>query len=130
MSNDTADRQRQKINEFLQLLPVTIEIAGLTHAEAGKYFNEGILEIRANNLRNAFKFARQLKADPDIAKLLQLLPIAIELAGLPKAEPGKHFNEGQMEVRANALRNAFKAAHQLALGIARTESEQASGSGG
>jgi hypothetical protein len=37
------DRQRQKISEFLQLLPLTLAIAGLPDAEHGKYFNEGHL---------------------------------------------------------------------------------------
>jgi hypothetical protein len=60
MSNEPIDRQQQKINEFLRLLPLTIEIAGLPHAEPGKYYNEGQMDIRATTLRNAFKVARQL----------------------------------------------------------------------
>ena len=35
MSTDTADRQQQKANEFLRLLPLTIELAGLPHSEHG-----------------------------------------------------------------------------------------------
>jgi hypothetical protein len=54
------DRQRQKISEFLQLLPLTLAIAGLPDAEHGKYFNEGQLEVRATAIRNAYKQARQL----------------------------------------------------------------------
>lgn len=54
------DRQRQKINEFMQLLPLTMAIAGLPDAEHGKYFNEGQLELRATALRTAYKHARQL----------------------------------------------------------------------
>jgi hypothetical protein len=60
MSNDTSERQQQKINEFLRLLPVTLEIAGLPRAQVGQHFNEGQMEVRANTLRNAYKFARQL----------------------------------------------------------------------
>jgi hypothetical protein len=60
MSNDAADRQRQKINEFMQMLPLTLAIAGLPDAEAGRHFNEGQMEVRANTIRNAFKSARQL----------------------------------------------------------------------
>ena len=54
-----ADRQR-KVAEFMQLLPLTLAIAGLPHGELGKYFNEGQMEVRANALRAAYKHARQL----------------------------------------------------------------------
>jgi hypothetical protein len=57
------DRQRQKINEFMQLLPLTLAIAGLPDAEHGKYFNEGQLDVRATAIRNAYKQARQLILD-------------------------------------------------------------------
>ena len=57
------DRQQQKINEFLRLLPLTVEIAGLPHAEAGRHFNEGQMEVRVSTLRLAYKFARQLVLD-------------------------------------------------------------------
>ena len=57
------DRQQQKINEFLRLLPLTVEIAGLPHAEAGRHFNEGQMEVRATTLRLAYKFARQIALD-------------------------------------------------------------------
>ena len=57
------DRQQQKINEFMRLLPLTLEIAGLPHAEAGRHFNEGQMEVRATTLRLAYKFARQVVLD-------------------------------------------------------------------
>jgi hypothetical protein len=60
MSNEAVDRQQQKINEFLRLLPLTVELAGLPQADHGRYFNEGQLELRANSLRQAYKFARQM----------------------------------------------------------------------
>jgi hypothetical protein len=60
MSAEGFDRQQQKINEFLRLLPLTTAIAGLADAEHGKYFNEAQLELRANALRAAYKYARQL----------------------------------------------------------------------
>ena len=63
MSTEGLDRQQQKINEFLRLLPLTIEIAGLPSGELGKYFSEAQLELRANNLRAAYKYARQLVLD-------------------------------------------------------------------
>ncbi len=57
------DRQQQKINEFMRLLPLTLEIAGLPHSELGRHFNEGQMEVRAATLRLAYKFARQLVLD-------------------------------------------------------------------
>jgi hypothetical protein len=63
MSSETApspDKQRQKINEFMSMLPLTLAIAGLPQGEHGKYFNEGQLETRANAIRTAFKHARQM----------------------------------------------------------------------
>jgi hypothetical protein len=60
MSTEGIDRQQQKINEFLRLLPVTVEIAGLPHGDAGKYFTPEQMELRANSLRSAYKAARQL----------------------------------------------------------------------
>ncbi len=57
------DRQRQKINEFLQLLPLTLAVAGLPQVEAGRHLNEGQMEVRAGAIRNAYKLARQLLLD-------------------------------------------------------------------
>jgi hypothetical protein len=63
MTNEAADRQQQKINEFLRLLPLTTVIAGLPDAEIGKHFNEGQLEARAMTLKTAYKVARQFILD-------------------------------------------------------------------
>ncbi len=52
-------------------------------------------------------------------EFMSLLPLTLELAGLPKSEPGRQFNEGQMEVRVTVIRNAFKMAKQLLLEIAK-----------
>ena len=65
MSTDAAsagDRQR-KINEFLQILPLTTAIAGLPVVEAHKHLNEGQMEVRATAIRNAYKIARSLLLD-------------------------------------------------------------------
>jgi hypothetical protein len=60
MGTEGVDRQQQKVSEFLRLLPLTLEIAGLPHAEAGRHFNEGQMEVRAGTIRMAYKMARQL----------------------------------------------------------------------
>jgi hypothetical protein len=63
MSNDPVDQQRRNVNEFMQLLPLTLAIAGLPDAEHGKHFNEGQMEVRVSTIRNAYKQARQLLKD-------------------------------------------------------------------
>jgi len=63
MGAEGVDRQQQKVAEFLRLLPLTAEIAGLPHSELNKYFNEGQMEVRAAALRTAYKMARQLILD-------------------------------------------------------------------
>ena len=60
MSAEGVDRQQQKINEFLRLLPLTLAIAGLPVAEQGKHYNEGQMEMRGSTLRLAYKIARQV----------------------------------------------------------------------
>ena len=63
MSSEGVDRAQQKVAEFLRLLPLTMEVAGLPRAEPGKHFNEGQMEIRATAIRNAYKLARGLLLD-------------------------------------------------------------------
>jgi hypothetical protein len=63
MSTDAADRQQIKVKEFMQLLPLTLAVAGLPGAGEGKYFNEGQMENRAANLKLAYKVARALILD-------------------------------------------------------------------
>lgn len=62
MSAD-ADRQQAKMKEFMSLLPLTLELAGLTRAEPGKPFTEGQMDVRVITIRNAYKLARQLVID-------------------------------------------------------------------
>jgi hypothetical protein len=63
MSNDPVDQQRRNVSEFMQMLPLTLAIAGLPDAEAGRHFNEGQMDVRATTIRNAYKVARQLLKD-------------------------------------------------------------------
>ncbi len=58
-----ASLTQQRMSEFMKLLPLTLEIAGLPKSELGRYFNEGQMEIRTNTLRVAYKMARQLLLD-------------------------------------------------------------------
>ena len=61
MSTDANLQQSQsKQKEFMQLLPLITEVAGLPHAEAGRHFTPEQMEARATTLKNAYKIARQL----------------------------------------------------------------------
>ena len=63
MSPEGADRQQQRVREFMSLLPLTLDLAGLPRAEAGRYFTEGQIEARATTIRTAYKIARQIVLD-------------------------------------------------------------------
>jgi hypothetical protein len=63
MSPDQSNIQQARMKEFMQLLPLTIEIAGLARAEHGKQFTEGQLEVRVTMLKNSFKLAKQMLID-------------------------------------------------------------------
>jgi hypothetical protein len=56
----TNSAQQQKQREFMSLLTLTLEIAGLPAPEPGKYHTEGQMEARATSIRAAYKIARQL----------------------------------------------------------------------
>ncbi len=56
-------QQQQKQREFMSLLPLTVEIAGMPHAEISKLMTEGQMEARMSSLKSAYKYARQLMAD-------------------------------------------------------------------
>ncbi len=60
MGTEGIDRQQQKVTEFMRLLPLTLEIAGLPRADPARHFNEGQMEVRAATLRTAYKLARQV----------------------------------------------------------------------
>jgi hypothetical protein len=60
MSPEGPDRQQQKVREFMSLLPLTIELAGLPRAEPSRYYTDSQLEARATTIRAAYKIARQI----------------------------------------------------------------------
>lgn len=64
MSTDPASQTQQlKQKEFMSLLPLIFEIAGLPHAELGRHFTLDQMDVRATTLKNAYKVARQLVID-------------------------------------------------------------------
>lgn len=46
-------------------------------------------------------------------EFMQLLPLTLELAGLPKGDPARPFSQDQMEGRAMSIRTAYKVARAL-----------------
>jgi hypothetical protein len=63
MGAEGVDKQQQKVQEFLRLLPLTLAVAGLSQADSGHHFNEGQMEARALTLKAAYKVARQIILD-------------------------------------------------------------------
>ena len=60
---ESADRQQQKVREFMGLLPLTMAVAGLADAPTGTHLNEGQMESRAMSIKAAYKVARQILLD-------------------------------------------------------------------
>ena len=59
---DPNDVQR-RYREFLDLLPLTLALAGLPASDHGKYFTEDQIEARIFTVRHAYKAARQFARD-------------------------------------------------------------------
>jgi len=61
MSTDASSNSAQmKQKEFMSILSLTVELAGLPKCEVGRHFTPDQMEVRANTLRNAYKVARAL----------------------------------------------------------------------
>lgn len=54
------DMIKRRYREFLDLMPLTIAIAGLPPSESPYNFSPDQMEIRVSTLATAFKLARQL----------------------------------------------------------------------
>jgi len=51
---------KHRYREFLDLMPLTLALAGLPDSEAGKYFSSEQIEARLFTIRHAYKAARQI----------------------------------------------------------------------
>ena len=56
---ETNDEQH-RYREFVDLLPLTLALAGLPASEHGKYYNEEQIETRMFTIRHAYKAARMM----------------------------------------------------------------------
>jgi hypothetical protein len=63
MGTENVDRQQLKVREFMNLLPLTLAVAGLSQTPAGQHLNEGQMEARATTIRTAYKIAKQIVLD-------------------------------------------------------------------
>lgn len=54
---------QQRYKQFIDLLPLTLSVAGLPHSEHSKYYNADQMENRAKVILTAYKFARQIAKD-------------------------------------------------------------------
>lgn len=54
---------KRRYREFLDLMPLTIAIAGLAQSEGNRNFTREQMEARAEVLTNAFKLAKQTARD-------------------------------------------------------------------
>ena len=59
----TPDLKQARMKEFMSLLPLTLELAGLPKGAHDTLFNEGQMEARIISIRNAYKLARALVRD-------------------------------------------------------------------
>lgn len=62
MSNDD-EALKRRYREFLDLMPLTVAIAGLSACEGGRNYTSEQMQTRAQVLLNAFKLARQTIRD-------------------------------------------------------------------
>jgi hypothetical protein len=58
-ASQSSDVQR-RYKEFLDLLPLTLAIAGLPESERGRYYTEEQIETRLSSIRHAWRAARQV----------------------------------------------------------------------
>ncbi len=59
VSTSDEEAVKRRYREFLDLLPLTIAIAGLPQSEGNRNYTSEQLETRAQVLSNAFKLAKQ-----------------------------------------------------------------------
>lgn len=57
------NEQQRKYREFLDLMPLTLALAGLPTSEPGRYYSEEQIETRLFAVRHAYKAARNFARD-------------------------------------------------------------------
>jgi hypothetical protein len=54
------NEQQRRYKEFMDLIPLTLALAGLPESPSGKYYTEEQIETRLFAIRHAYKAARNL----------------------------------------------------------------------
>lgn len=60
MSESSPSDLQRNYREFLDLLPLTLALAGLPPSDHGKYYSEEQIEARMFTIRHAYKAARNV----------------------------------------------------------------------
>ena len=60
MSEATPDVKQARMTEFMKLLPLTLELAGLPPSGEGRLYTSDQIEARVMSVRIAYKQARSL----------------------------------------------------------------------
>ncbi|WP_437203741.1 hypothetical protein [Planctomicrobium sp. SH664] len=56
----TQSEAQRRYREFMELLPLTLALAGLPTSDSGRYYNEEQIETRLFTIRYAYKAAQGL----------------------------------------------------------------------
>ena len=59
MTEANEQQLQRRYQEFLDLLPLTLSLAGLPPSEQGKYLTDDQIEARVYTIRHALKHARK-----------------------------------------------------------------------
>jgi hypothetical protein len=59
----SAETKQNRMTEFMRLLPLTLELAGLSKAAHNTLFTPDQMEARIMNIRTAYKLARNMLKD-------------------------------------------------------------------
>ncbi len=60
MADAIPDSKQQRAKEFMQILPLTIELAGLPTGELTRLFTPDQMDVRYSTLKTAYKLARKM----------------------------------------------------------------------
>jgi hypothetical protein len=114
----SADDLQQKYRQFLELTPLATALAGLP-CSGVRLFGEDQIDARSVTVRTAYRAAKRLADEVSggdaqkYRQFLDLLPLAVNLAGLPLSE-GRLFGEDQIDARVMTVRAALRLARTTA----------------
>ncbi len=60
MNDATPEMKQARMTEFMKLLPLTLELAGLPRSGEGRLYTSEQIEARIMSVRAAYKLARSL----------------------------------------------------------------------